>query len=221
MSNLRQMGTGWTMYLTENKGRLPEYVQNTPLTPETSWRGYWLGILDTYNVRGATVLCPAADRVITFNQFKGFGNVGYAWSGKWQSNGSPIRFNATTFRESSYGYNYYLTTSYSFGADSLASHITSVRSLSNVPVLLDSVWADFRPENGSEMFPVEPPPNLRGSFPSGSVPPEHWRFLIARHGRAVNAFMADGSARLVPLEETYLLKWMTQWKPYRLSLPLY
>jgi len=82
MSNLRQMGTGWTMYLTEHKGRLPEYVQFSTLTPEVAWHGYWLGILDSYNVRCATLLCPAADRVIPFNQFKGFGNVAYAWTGK-------------------------------------------------------------------------------------------------------------------------------------------
>ena len=69
--------------------------------------------------------------------------------------------------------------------------------------------------------PADPPPNLRGGdLPANS--PEHWRFLIARHGRGVNVAMGDGSARWVPLEETYMLTWKSSWKPYRLSsLPVY
>jgi prepilin-type processing-associated H-X9-DG protein len=65
---------------------------------------------------------------------------------------------------------------------------------------------------------VQSPSNLDGdSLPANA--PEHWRFLIARHGRAVNAFFADGSARRVPLEETYLLTWKAGWIKYRLQLP--
>src|SRR5918993_6089601 len=51
LSNLRQMGLAWTMYLSENRGHLPEHITSTPLTPDIAWRGYWLGILDAYNVR--------------------------------------------------------------------------------------------------------------------------------------------------------------------------
>src|SRR5438046_9399049 len=46
LSNLRQMGIGWTMYMSENKGRLPEYVWLTQATPELAWQQSWLGILD-------------------------------------------------------------------------------------------------------------------------------------------------------------------------------
>src|SRR5437762_13139482 len=60
MLNLRQMGTAWTMYLAENKGRLPEYMWNPTGTPDIAWRGYWTGILDSYKVRGDTLLCPSA-----------------------------------------------------------------------------------------------------------------------------------------------------------------
>jgi prepilin-type processing-associated H-X9-DG protein len=50
---------------------------------------------------------------------------------------------------------------------------------------------------------------------------EHWKFLIARHGRGVNACMADGSVRWVPLEETYMLTWKADWTKCRLNLPTY
>jgi len=221
LSNLRQMGAGWIMYLTEHKGRLPDFAENTPLAPEVSWRNYWPGILDSYNVRGQVLLCPAANQPIPFDQHKGFGNVAYAWTGKYQPVGSPFRFNLTTYRESSYGYNGYLTVGSDRSSDGWPCHITSVRPLSRVPVFMDSVAPDFRPYNGSSVFPVDPPPNLRGTFPEVPIAPDHWRFLIARHGKAVNALMADGSAGRVPLEDTYQLKWKSEWQPYRLSLPAY
>lgn len=218
LSNIRQMGTAWTMYTSENRGRLLEYVWLTPLTPELAWRGYWLGVLESNKVRGDALLCPAANEPIPFNQNKGFGSVQYAWTGKYQSSGSVARFNSSTYRNSSYGYNRYLTAGGGFGIDGKATKLTSVRPLSNVPVFLDAVFADFQPTNGSAVLPVPSPPNLRGAdFPLSA--PEHWRFLIARHGRGVNGYFADGSARRVPLEETYLLTWKAGWEKYRLQLP--
>jgi prepilin-type processing-associated H-X9-DG protein len=40
---------------------------------------------------------------------------------------------------------------------------------------------------------------------------------MARHGRGINVCFADGSARWVPLEETYLMKWNGVWQGYRLA----
>lgn len=218
LSNLRQMGTAWAMYTAENRGRLLDYVWYTPLTPDVAWNGYWPGVLDEYEVRGETILCPSANAAIPFNQNRGFGNVAYAWSGRYQSAGSVARFNAAMYRDSSYGFNRYLTAGGGFGIDGRTATLAGVRHTSDVPVFLDAVFADFRPANGSQAAPVAPPPNLRGDkFPQTA--PEHWRFLIARHGRGVNSFFADGSARWVPLEETYLLTWKAGWNKYRLPLP--
>ncbi|HTL28983.1 MAG TPA: type II secretion system protein [Tepidisphaeraceae bacterium] len=219
LSNLRQIGTTWTMYLAENRGRLPEYLWSTPATPDISWRGYWLGILDYYKVQGDSLLCPSADEPIPYNQpNRGFGNVSYAWTGRFVPLGTSARFSATIYRDSSYGYNRYLTAGGGFGALGRVTRINSVHPQSEVPVFLDSVFADFSPPPGSEAAPVPTPPNLRfQNIPLGA--PDHWRFLIARHGRGVNAFFADGSSRWVPLEETYMLTWKIDWNKYRLTLP--
>ena len=230
LSNVRQMGTAWTMYLAENRGRLPEYVWSTPMTPDRAWRGYWPGILDAYDVRGDTLLCPAAEEAIPFSQplpFRGFGNFSYAWNGKFLTNGSVVRFNASTYRSSSYGYNRYLTAYSSaeptlsgggFGPDGKATRINAVRCPGDVPVFFDAVFADAAPSNGTADEPMPSPPNLRWeNVPPGA--PDHWRFLIARHGRGINAYFADGSARLVPLEETFMLSWRGDWTKYRLALP--
>ena len=61
------------------------------------------------------------------------------------------------------------------------------------------------------------PPSLRWENYPATVTNEHWRFLIARHGRGINGCMADGSARWVPLEETYQMKWNAVWQGYRLT----
>lgn len=220
LSNLRQMGTAWTMYLAENRGHLPEHVWHTPLTPDVAWRGYWLGILENYNVRGDALLCPTAMEPIPFKQINaGYGTEGYAWSGRWYTrNGSVIRLNPQNYRDGSYGYNRYLTAGGGFGQGGKADRITAVRDLSDVPVILDAVFADFAPVNQFAAFPASAPPNLRGEkFPFNA--PEQWRFLIARHKRGINGVMADGSARWIPLEDTYQLSWKSDWVKYRLPLP--
>jgi len=219
LSNLRQMGAAWSMYVAENKGRMLEYNWQLPGAAEVAWRAYWPGMLDTYKVRGAALLCPSAWEPISFNQNKGFGNVNYAWTGKYQSNGTPIRFSASLYRDGSYGYNHWLTVgSGGFGWDGKSTHVP-YRGLSELPVFMDSVAPDFQPANGSQLFPVGSPPDLRGSSPMVASQ-DHWRFLIARHGRGVNVALADGSARRVPLEEVYMLRFTDGWMKYRLSLPV-
>jgi prepilin-type processing-associated H-X9-DG protein/prepilin-type N-terminal cleavage/methylation domain-containing protein len=219
LSNLRQMSTAWISYLTENRGRLPEYVWSTPLQPEASYSSYWLGVLDTYRVRGDALLCPAAAEPIPYGQtLKGAGNVNYAWSGKFMATSTPARLNPKTFRVSSYGYNRSLTPESGYGNDGRAARISSVGSVTDVPVFFDSTFLDARPANGTSTSPVQSPGDLRGdSFPIGA--PEHWRFLIARHGRGINVAFADGSARRVPLEETYMMRWSGTWAKYELTLP--
>jgi prepilin-type processing-associated H-X9-DG protein/prepilin-type N-terminal cleavage/methylation domain-containing protein len=215
MSNLRQMGVAWTMYTSDNRGRLVEYVWSSPTSPDRAWRAYWLGVLDGYKVRGKSLMCPSADEAMPYNQNQGYGNVNYAWTGKYVSSfGNVVRFNASLYREGSYGFNKYLTAGGGFGADSKASKVTAVKSTSEVPVFMDSTFIDFRPENYSPTAQAPPPPNLRGDSPSTY---EHWRFLIARHGRGVNAYFVDGSVRRVPLEETYQLTWNSRWMKYHLD----
>ena len=97
LSNIRQMGMAWTVYVSENRGRLLDYQSYNPAQPERAYRGYWTGMLDDYKVGGNAVLCPAADEPIPFKQIKGYGNVNYAWTGKYESNGSVARFKGGPF----------------------------------------------------------------------------------------------------------------------------
>jgi prepilin-type N-terminal cleavage/methylation domain-containing protein/prepilin-type processing-associated H-X9-DG protein len=216
LANMRTMGNAWTNYMIECRGRLPDDINFAAPPSELAWTGSCLGILDRYGVRGNAIRCPAASEPIPFLQpNKGFGNVSYAWSGRFMSIGSAARLSVNSYREGSYAYNRYLTSS-GLGFN----RITKVKLATDVPVFLDAVNFDVMPLNGTILTPVENPPNLRfDSMPLSA--PEHWRFLITRHGRGVNAYMVDGSARRVALEDTYMLKWKSDWIKYRLSLPAY
>jgi prepilin-type processing-associated H-X9-DG protein len=218
LSHLRQMGTAWTMYAAENRGRLPDYVWSTPATPEVAWRGYWPGLLDRYEVRGETLLCPAARQPTQSSDNHGYGNVAHAWTGQYAYNGSAIRLNDKTYRTGSYGYNAHLTAGGGFGRGGGATDLGAVKNAAEVPAFMDCAYVDVRPINYTELSPAPAPPNLRGDAVTDQAP-NHWRILIGRHGRGINVYMADGSGRWVRLDDLYTLQWEGDWVPYRLKLP--
>ena len=231
LSNLRQMGAAWTMYVADNQGALPAYVWNTPQAPSEAWNGSWLGILQSYGVKGTGILCPSAyqpllvgaptDNKKPAQPRRGYGNATYAWTGQpdpQASSGTAITFNATVFREGSYGYNRYLTAHGGFGPDGKATSLVAIRNLSDVPLMMDCVFADVQPENGVPAAPPRMPPDLTGQKVLPGTP-DLWKLLIARHGNAINVAMADGSVRLVPLSALYRLTWNEAWQKYDLPVP--
>jgi len=216
LSNLRQMSVAWTMYSAENRGRMIDFVEFTT-QPAVAWNTYWPGVMERYHVTADAMLCPSAAEAIPYKLGRGFGTANYAWNGKYGNLNSPVRYNNTVFRQGSYAFNRYLTADPVWGGfGGTNAKITAIRPASDVPVFIDAVHYDVCPTNGSAGSPALPPPSLRGDD-LGPNPLEHWKFLIARHGRAVNVALADGSARRVPLEETYQLVWRSGWQKYRLD----
>ena len=238
LSNLRQMGQAFHIYLAESKGRLPYYIWQAKdpagkTLPDVSWQGYWIGLLSTRKVQTANVICPdAAEPLMALNA--GFGAANSAWTGKNQSQGTGIRHTGTAtfvnnsaepkaggYRDGSYGFNRYV--SYGTGSKYFGGSIGAVKNSSEVPLFFDSVWIDGLVENyePGTKTPVALPPNLSG-LPANTAniakdnTKHHWRFLINRHQRAINMAMADGSAKKVPLEETYQQYWHKNWERYTL-----
>lgn len=214
-SNLHQMGVGWSMYVAENHGRVPEYIWYTPMTPNVAWHGYWLGILDHYGINRDALLCPSAREPTGMADAHGYGDALHNWTGRYASNGSVVRFNDTTYRDGSYGYNRYLTVG---GFARAASNINVLQDNHRMPLFMDCVYADTIPENGSQAAPPRAPPDLTGSHVTPGSP-EHWKFLISRHGRGINVCMVDNSVLWVPLEDTYTLCWKSEWVKFSLALP--
>jgi prepilin-type processing-associated H-X9-DG protein len=244
LSNLRQMGAAWNIYISENKGHLPYYIWN-PGNADIAWNGYWIGILGNMKAQTSALLCPEAINPVPFNT-KGSGNGGFgtawnSWSGEFQAAATGVLYSkpaafinmtntgkAGGYRVGSYGFNRNTTsgtkpanppapTSSSAGA--FGMYVTSIKPSSDVPLFFDSTWVDGNAfQNGTAAAQTAPPPNLGGG-PSGTVASgnDHYRFLIARHGRAINVGFVDGSARFVPLPDTFRLKWSPYWIPYTLT----
>jgi len=259
LSNLRQMGMGWSIYLNTSKGRLPDYIWHNPpagsgLAPdqlnEFVWHGYWFGILGDNKVNISSLLCPEAQEPISFNTKAanngGFGSAKLAWTGEFQ-NSAPVGImidnktglNMTMdaskggWRIGSYEFNRNLTSGKpktsapsptGGSASNFGTQIGSVRPSQEVPLFFDSVWIDGNDfPNGTPDAQAPPPPDLTGASKAVATTSkmDHWRFLIARHGRAINVCFADGSAKTVQLPDTFMLKWTPFWVPYKLTnLPL-
>jgi prepilin-type N-terminal cleavage/methylation domain-containing protein/prepilin-type processing-associated H-X9-DG protein len=219
-SNLRVMGQAWTMYTAENRGRLMHYIWSPPTAPDAGWKGYWLGVIDTgAGVRGEALLCPSASEISSNAAARGYGSATTAWTGRFTAGVTGISFNATTYRNGSYGFNRYLTAGGGFGPDGRATFATAVENLADVPMFFDCAYSDARPPNGTEIAPVEPPPDLRGATLRPGQP-EHWKFLLARHARGVNVCMGDGHVKWVQLDDMYRMTWKSNWNKYRLVLPV-
>jgi prepilin-type processing-associated H-X9-DG protein len=127
---------------------------------------------------------------------------------------------STNYRDGSYGYNRHMFAANGWGDDGAATKLTAVHDVTNVPLFFDCVYVDAQPPNHGSIVnsPAEPPPNLQGTQ-VGLGSPDHWRFLLARHGHGINFAMADGSARWVRLEDTYMLRWRNKWDCYSIPLP--
>jgi prepilin-type N-terminal cleavage/methylation domain-containing protein/prepilin-type processing-associated H-X9-DG protein len=210
LSNIRQLGTTFQLYVAETKGRLMYNVIFTPQTPDVAWNCNWMGVAERYQVKGQALLCPSA--IDPAPQKPGWGSTNMAWTGDFSTNGNSVRLNATTIRSGSYGFNSYLAIN---GDDPKITFATAYKNLDQMPAFMDCAWIEVRPDEQSEVFPVDPPPDLNGNVTASS--PAHWRFLLARHGRGINVCFADGSARWVPLEETYRMKWNYNWTGYGLT----
>jgi prepilin-type processing-associated H-X9-DG protein len=212
LSNIRQLGTTFRLYVAENKGRLMNNIIFTPQTPDIAWNCNWLGVAEHYQVKGQALLCPSA--IDLAPQKPGYGSASLAWTGEFSVQATSVRLNSTTVRSGSYGFNSYLAVN---GDDPKVAYETAYKNLDQMPAFMDCAWIEVRPDEQTEAFPVDSPPDLNGNVTAGS--PAHWRFLIARHSRGINVCFADGSARWVPLEDTYRMKWNYYWQGYRLTLP--
>jgi len=96
LSNCRQMGEAWTIYLSEGGGNLPAYQWNiyptgSGLTSSTQagqdyqWQsGNLFAILATLKANTQFLLCPEAAEPAQYNYNSGFGTATNSWSGIWQ-----------------------------------------------------------------------------------------------------------------------------------------
>ncbi|HTW93836.1 MAG TPA: prepilin-type N-terminal cleavage/methylation domain-containing protein [Tepidisphaeraceae bacterium] len=196
LSNLKQMGDAWTIYLSEDHGLLPAYVWTAPTTtpPMTTqqaqqfvWTESWYGLLAGLKTNVNLLLCPSAPDPSPVLGNEGFGNALYAWSGQGQNPGNtvaiaiPSSSNTYTFvnndpynaapggyRIGSYGMNRLMTagTSPAQGGTNWGFNIADVQNTDQVPVFMDCLWGDTDNPLINDSSPL--PPLTAGSTPTQS-----------------------------------------------------
>ena len=209
LSNLRQMGFAFQMYVNENKGRCFRYV-------DQSATDLWIPLLqphvgDIHAVR----LCPEATQIGTTpygSAFAAWGDPTGSMSVPWLGNGG------------SYGLNMWLHTLPQDGVDGLVvfghSQVIGPRSAfiklpakesDRVPVLGDALWVGGWPRHTDA-----PPTTLAGAY---DLDHHMRRFCMARHKRFSNVVFLDGHAASVALEDLWKLKWNAEFNPVTVRLP--
>lgn len=209
MSNLKQWGTMFHMYLSENRDQL--FMMGSP----DGMKGLeWLRVMYPYYRAKNILMCPATQPA----KEPAWGSTRQSWGtdvyGIWA--GDTIDDYEDDVVPGSYGINCWISKVHSswdfWGKDKtqLWNSMSTIGSGDNVPLLLDSWWVGGNPEVR------DPPPmfeELWMTDPSSSSNGELQRFCIKRHDRGVGVVFVDGSVRLIKLPELWELKWHAKWKP--------
>jgi prepilin-type N-terminal cleavage/methylation domain-containing protein/prepilin-type processing-associated H-X9-DG protein len=203
LSNVRQLTMAMISYANENKGNTmpldmtPGKYWHHMLAPHLGDQRYDAAADDPELVMSKVMLCPEAPRSEEIT----WGSATTAWH------------YAAGEGTGSYGINLWLlpkNTLFPMPKERYWHKMfTAKGGGTDVPVVGDSNWVGSWPDNNDIV--------LGGKYQTGWTPHANGyfmgRFVIARHGRAINMGFLDGSARRVELPELWKLRW------HRLSVP--
>jgi prepilin-type processing-associated H-X9-DG protein len=196
LSNLRQMGTAYQMYINENRGKGFYY--------DSAGDDYWVDALrPSYAQIDALRFCP---ETLDETRTGTWGSAFRAWGPLAFTNNrtGSYGFNGWNFRLGKYPNNVDGGLQYSGGPKEAYVRPGSHEG-SNIPLFADAIWPDGWPRNSD---PV--PPNLiDGDIQHQGTTPENMigRFCIARHRKSINITYLDGHAENVALAGLWQQKW--------------
>ena len=222
LSNVRQLCTGFQMYLTENKGycfRGASYAWSEAGTSNPQY--CWLGCVGKYIARIEELYTAAIDPSTgAQNQrhllllpcpeatdFDSYGTIvplrpGYArnktayWSPRpnWMGPyAGSHAFNGWLYNSTSTDTRYY--------------HRPAIQSGgTNIPVFVDAAWCEIWPTRTDMPVSLKDPYII---YRAGGAPPSYMaRACMDRHPKkSVNVGFLDGSARTVPCRDLWTLQW--------------
>jgi prepilin-type N-terminal cleavage/methylation domain-containing protein len=200
MSNIRQWGQIWSMYLGTTDGKFmnggtgkkePRYDNVTP----PLYFQDWMTVLEPYYKNKKLLLCPSATKLITEGGL--YPNAAY-----------PITKRQTAMIpdiDHSYGMNYWLSnkTDGSYGGMSeFWRNMEKVSKPSSVPFMMDCKIYVVAPADKSET-----PPPFEGCQSVRAVEGQMRRVCMNRHDGAINVMFCDYSIQHVGLRRLWNLKW--------------
>ncbi len=167
ISNTKQLGTGFAMYVND-RGQPFEY--SVTQNPDGSWNT-WIGVLMPYVDAEKVLLCPST----TERSAGGVGDAKTAWGpGQWFMGGRAGSYAVNgNMHPNSGGLNYVIG-----GSPSMQ------------PAFADSNWVDTWPQPGDSA-----PPDLSGVYGVGPAPQVSMhRVCFDRHTQRNNVAFQDGSS---------------------------
>jgi type II secretory pathway pseudopilin PulG len=211
LSNVRQLGIAYQMYLNGNRGKSFGYV-------DFNEESYWMGLIAPFlgNVDEVR-FCPEARDVNNLSDLGG--NVYRAWGHPddqkhgWLGSGGSYGMNLWLCRlngdGTGGGQEAYAKTE-GVGPKEKFIPLPATES-DRTPVFADCTWIGGWPHDTD---PV--PTHLSGST---GVLHHMGRFFMGRHGKAISIAYLDGSARRTPLDEMFKLKWNGRFPPKDITVP--
>ena len=232
LSNLRQLGMAFQMYLNANRGKWVGHVRQFggpgeagPLAVE-----YLLVPDRQQGVQSPAMFCPEAseppvrlpgsgtdENGIRNHHFPGsvFRPWGYPDVPPFDGHAEHA---TAPFRGSSYGMNGWLISDPQNEYDELGRplHFGQIsKATGTVPLFADATYQNGLPRH-TDPAPIRLAPHRCAP---GLLYTMDRIFCIPRHGRAINVVFVDGHARTVPLPELWQLKWNNVWVPTNVTMP--
>jgi prepilin-type N-terminal cleavage/methylation domain-containing protein/prepilin-type processing-associated H-X9-DG protein len=226
LSNLRQLGGAFEIYLSENKGKWVRQWFQFGTTGDSGPLGveYILVRDRAPGVQSPLMFCPETSEapVLTAGPNQAYyyypGSVYRPWG---QPDTKAFEEHAfAPFRGSSYGMN-----AWTFYVPPDVDPLTNTtreqyihmpaKEATRIPLFADATGANGLP------LPTDPVPISLSPHrcAPGLLYTMDRIFCIPRHGRAINAVFLDSHAETVPLAELWHLKWNNVWVTRNVTLP--
>jgi len=210
--SLKQIGTSWHAFATDNKGRTAPSFQVTVWTGEFGATGggsggsQWHWVMRDYmdkNVESFT--CPQADTPVSTTA----DTAGLAFNAWYIA--SSVHTGSNFHKVGSYGLNNWFEYHPDYTSGQVVSRfyksVDDSRANSDSPVIGDGVWAD---QGWPDELDTVPPDNIDPNAYTGGG---NWlaRFSLERHGEGSNMVFYDGSARNIQLNELKEQRFHAEW----------
>ena len=204
LSNTKQIGLAWHMYLDNSDGAFWEYVPVAQPDEAKMWPDY-LKDFTSPDIHNCPEVVPDDTSSIT-----GYlhGNAQSRWV---DSRGASV----DPWNTSSYGHNMALTDNGADyeGTNKIYKNLASIDNPYEVPFIGDSIWRSARKKTANSNTRVVP---LNLSEPKNSVNIDSnsckfYQFITNRHGKVTVMSFVDGSSRLLSYENVFRQQWHGEW----------
>lgn len=211
LSNLKQWGTFWMAYVSENNGRFTNGLEYDGAT--IGWkRGQWLSALEPYwHQANMSILLKCPDATILGPKIGG-GNYSHGGPNSCYQM-ADADMTASSYSMNCWAYAAPEGVAKIQGRPTIYNWRGIEQGASKVPLFLDSMWRGGGPFADSSNKRDRPPPT-HGAWSGYDYEMQH--FCLDRHNGGVNCVYMDGHVAHIPMKELWYQKWHREYEVGRI-----